>query len=142
MPSDRVSDALRRVVAARAKGYCEYCRSSENFATESFTVEHIKPRQAGGETVLGNLAWSCFGCNGHKHTKMQSIDPETGIQTLLFHPRQQIWPEHFGWNNNFTQILGKMPCGRATVVALRLNRTGVTNLRRLLAGVGLHPPEE
>ena len=141
MPSDRVSDALRRMVAARAKGYCEYCRSSENFATESFTVEHIKPRQAGGENVLDNLAWSCFGCNGHKHAKTQSIDPKTGIQIPLFHPRQQIWTEHFGWNNDFTQIVGKTPCGRATVMSLQLNRTGVTNLRRLLAGVGLHPPE-
>jgi hypothetical protein len=33
------------------------------------------------------------------------------------------------------------PCGRATVEALRLNRLGVVNLRRLLRNANLHPPE-
>jgi 5-methylcytosine-specific restriction endonuclease McrA len=64
--SEKTPESIRRIVAARAVGYCEYCRCSNQFATESFTVEHIKPRQAGGETVLENLAWSCSGCNGHK----------------------------------------------------------------------------
>jgi hypothetical protein len=142
MPSDRVSETLKRVIAARARGYCEYCRCPENFATERFTVEHIVPRQAGGGTVLENLAWSCFGCNGHKHAKTQSIDPDTDKQVLLYHPRQQIWTEHFAWSDDFTLIIGKTPHGRATVVALHLNRTGVVNLRRLLVGAGLHPPRE
>lgn len=140
MSTDRVSGALRRIVAARANGYCEYCRCPENFATESFTVEHIHPRQAGGATVLENLAWSCFGCNGHKHAKTQGIDPETSMPSPLFHPRQQIWIDHFGWDRDFSQIIGKTPCGRATVAALHLNRTGITNLRRLLTSAGLHPP--
>lgn len=115
-----------------ARGYCEYCRCDENFATQSFTVEHIKPQKTGGETVLENLAWSCFGCNGHKHAKTQAIDPETGETTLLYHPRQQVWSEHFSWSDDFTKIIGKTPCGRATVEALHLNRFGVVNLRRLL----------
>jgi HNH endonuclease len=140
MSADRVSGALRRIVAARANGYCEYCRCPENFATESSTVEHINPRQAGGETVLENLAWSCFGCNGHKHAKTKGIDPETKMPNPLFHPRQQTWANHFGWNNDSSQIIGKTPCGRTTVAALHLNRTGIVNLRRLLASAGLHPP--
>ncbi len=69
MPSERVPDAIRRIVAARAQDYCEYCRCPGRFATESFTVEHTKPRIAGGETTLENLAWSCFGCNSHKLLK-------------------------------------------------------------------------
>ncbi|MGB7274284.1 MAG: HNH endonuclease signature motif containing protein [Geitlerinemataceae cyanobacterium] len=142
MPSKRVTEAMRRVVAERARGYCEYCRCPSQFATESFTVEHIKPRQAGGETILENLAWSCFGCNAHKHTKTRGIDRETEEQALLYNPRQQVWSDHFEWNDNFTQAIGKTPCGRATVDALRLNRIGVVNLRRLLAGEGLHPPTD
>ncbi|QYX30795.1 HNH endonuclease [Sphaerospermopsis torques-reginae] len=82
--SERVSESIRRIVAARSRGYCEYCRCSEKFATERFTVEHIKPRKAGGETVLENLAWSCFGCNGYKHTKTEGIDPETGEKTASY----------------------------------------------------------
>lgn len=124
-----------------ARGYCEYCRCSEQFATESFTVEHIKPRQAGGETVLENLAWSCFGCNSYKHTKTQATDPETKEKIALYNPRQQFWSKHFTWSNDFTQVIGKTACGRATVEALRLNRFGVVNLRRLLRSANLHPPE-
>lgn len=142
MPSERVPNAIRRIVAARARNYCEYCRCPGQFATESFTVEHTKPRQAGGETTLENLAWSCFGCNSHKHTKTHGTDLETGQQEPLYNPRQQSWNEHFSWSNDFTQVIGKTPCGRTTVEALRLNRAGVVNLRRLLVMARLHPPEE
>lgn len=139
--SERTPESMRRIVAARARGYCEYCRCSEQFATENFTVEHIKPRQAGGETILENLAWSCFGCNAHKHTKTQALDPETGEKIALYNPRQQVWSEHFRWSDDFTQVSGQTSCGRATVEALCLNRSGVVNLRRLLRSANLHPPE-
>lgn len=140
--SERTPASMRRIVAARARGYCEYCYCSEQFATESFTVEHIKPRQAGGATVLENLAWSCFGCNAHKHAKTQAIDPETGKKVALYNPRLQVWSQHFGWSDDFTEVIGKTACGRATVEALRLNRLGVVNLRRLLRSANLHPPKK
>jgi hypothetical protein len=44
MPDQRVGAALRRVVQARARDLCEYCRCPAQFATQSFTVEHIVPR--------------------------------------------------------------------------------------------------
>jgi HNH endonuclease len=140
--SERTPESMRRIVAARARGYCEYCRCSEQFATEGFTVEHIKPRQAGGETILENLAWSCFGCNSYKHAKVQGTDPETGEKIALYNPRRQAWSEHFEWDDDFTRVLGKTPYGRATVEALHLNRFGVVNLRRLLFAANLHPPEQ
>ncbi|MEC4814365.1 MAG: hypothetical protein SAK29_13975 [Scytonema sp. PMC 1069.18] len=49
--------------------------------------------------------------------------------------------EHFSWNDDFTKVIGKTSCGRATVEALQLNRIGVVNLRRLLTSAGLHPPQ-
>jgi 5-methylcytosine-specific restriction endonuclease McrA len=134
------SAALRRIVAARAQGYCEYCRCSERFATESFTLEHIQPRAKGGKNTLDNLAWSCLGCNSHKHTKTVAIDPVTGTTVPLFNPRQQLWHNHFEWSEDFTTIIGISPIGRATVEALRLNRLGIVNLRCVLAASGLHPP--
>lgn len=140
MPSERVPAAIRRLVAARAQGYCEYCRSPEAFATEGFSVEHIKPRNAGGETILENLAWSCIGCNSYKQARTQAIDPATGQPEFLFNPRTTTWSEHFSWSDDFTIILGKTPCGRATIEALRLNRPGIVNLRRLLVKARLHPP--
>jgi HNH endonuclease len=89
MADQRVGAALRRVVRARARDLCEYCRCPGQFATQSFTVEHVEPRDQGGETVLENLAWACFGCNSHKHTATQGVDPETGERVALFHPRRQ-----------------------------------------------------
>jgi hypothetical protein len=59
----------------------------------------------------------------------------------LYNPRQQVGSENFAWNDDFTQVIGKTPCGRVTVEALRLNRYGVVNLRRLLFATNLHPPE-
>jgi hypothetical protein len=142
MPTKRVSASIRRLVSARARNYCEYCRSSGQFATESFNVEHINPRDRGGATTLDNLAWTCFGCNSHKHTKINGIDPETGERVPLFHPRQDVWSDHFTWNEDFTQVIGRTACGRATVVTLKLNRPGVSNLRRVLVAAGEHPPLE
>lgn len=139
--SDRVSSSLRKAVAERAKNLCEYCRCLEEFSPNSFTVDHIKPRLNGGETTAENLAWSCFGCNGRKHTRTHCSDPETGQEVGLFNPRQQDWLEHFEWNDDFTQVIGITPCGRATIAALALNRPGVVNFRRLLVATGLHPPK-
>lgn len=157
MPSDKITPAIRRSVSIRAKNYCEYCRSPGDFALKSFTVDHVIPRAAGGETRLDNLAWACVGCNSYKHAKTHDVDPETNEEVALFNPRQQVWTEHFSWavspgsairtspetpSDNFTYVIGKTPCGRASVQSLRLNRTGVVNLRRLLVMAGIHPPSE
>lgn len=47
--------------------------------------------------------------------------------------------DHFCWDENFTLILGTSPIGRATVDRLKLNRTGVVNLRKVLVERGEHP---
>lgn len=50
------------------------------------------------------------------------------------------WQAHFIWSDDYLEIIGISPTGRATVKALNLNRLGVVNLRRLLLLDGLHPP--
>ncbi len=40
------------------------------------------------------------------------------------------------------RIVGLTETGRATIVALALNREGVINLREVLMPRGLHPPNE
>jgi hypothetical protein len=137
--SERVSPALRRVVAARAGDRCEYCQSPAQFSTQSFTLDHVRPRSAGGRTQLSNLAWACLGCNQHKYSKRFGIDPWTQSAIALFNPRQERWIEHFAWSADYTLISGLTPCGRATVEALQLNRPSLVNLRRILVEAGLHP---
>lgn len=139
MPS-RISAQIRRMVWNRAEGCCEYCRSQARFATQAFSIEHIIPRKAGGTNEATNLALACQGCNNHKYTKTRAVDPITLAQAPLFHPRQDIWGNHFAWNETYTLIVGLTPTGRATVHALKLNRAGLINLRHVLFQMGEHPP--
>lgn len=141
MARQRPVAAQSRAVRERAKGICEYCQSQENFATESFSVEHIVPVALDGETVLQNLALACQGCNSHKYTKTTAPDPTDDQLVPLYHPRQQRWADHFRWSENFLEIIGITATGRATVVALKLNRPRLVNLRRAVYGLGEHPPK-
>jgi 5-methylcytosine-specific restriction endonuclease McrA len=111
MPEERVTTKQRQAVAERAKDCCEYCRSQARFATQAFSVEHIKPRSQGGKTHLDNLALACQGCNDHKYDKTEGYDVVKGEMAPLFHPRQQKWSDHFRWSDDFTLIVGLTPTG-------------------------------
>jgi hypothetical protein len=132
--------ALRRLVQARAQGYCEYCRISERYALQSMVCEHIFPLSRGGPTTATNLAWACSGCNGFKSDRTTAIDPVSLQLVPLFHPRQMSWSEHFDWSEDALLVVGRSAIGRATGKILQLNRAGVVNIRKLLCGVGQHPP--
>jgi hypothetical protein len=140
MRKPHISAKLRKAIADRARGCCEYCISQASFSAQSFSVEHIIPYIKGGKTEPDNLALSCQGCNNHKHVRTDGFDPISNGIVPLYHPRQQIWIEHFIWNDDYSLIIGLTPIGRATVEILRLNRDGVVNLRRLLYAVKKHPP--
>jgi hypothetical protein len=140
MPRTRITAQQRQRVIQRAQGCCEYCRCQVDFATQSFSVEHIIPLTHEGASSLDNLALACQGCNGHKYTKRTVEDPIDGAVVPLFHPREQKWHDHFRWSDDFTLIIGLTPTGRATVAALKMNRLGVVNLRRVLFALGEHPP--
>lgn len=142
MPKQHVPAKLKRLVIARAHNCCEYCRNQVQFAMQSFSIEHIKPRQAGGKTILDNLALASEGCNSHKHTTTKAVDPLSEDLVPLYNPRRQRWDEHFAWNTNSTIIIGLTSIGRATIDALKMNRRGVVNLRRVLYAMGEHPPDE
>jgi hypothetical protein len=142
MPEQRVTAEQKQAVLERARGCCEYCKSQGRFATQSFSIEHIIPRHAGGETTLDNLALACQGCNNHKYTKTEARAPVSDNLVPLYHPRQQRWHDHFAWSDDFTLVIGLTPTGRATIQALHLNREELVNLRRVLYAMGEHPPAE
>ncbi len=142
MPEKRVTDRERKIVSERADFCCEYCHSQECFSTQLFSVEHIIPRSRGGETVPENLALSCQGCNAHKYTKTEGYDPVSRTSVPLYNPRKQKWYEHFGWNDDFSMVVGMTPTGRATAECLKLNREGLVNFRQVLYAMGMHPVKE
>jgi hypothetical protein len=103
-------------------------------------VEHIIPSVAGRTDDEDNLWLACPWCNLFKGAQTHTVDPESGIQVKLFNPRQQIWKEHFTWDEDRARIIDLTPCGRATVVALKLNIDGGLAFRKLMASINWYPP--
>ncbi|MBA3922346.1 MAG: HNH endonuclease [Nostocaceae cyanobacterium] len=130
----------QQFVIERAQRRCEYCQCPMDYSSQSFVCEHITPIAKGGETSLENLALACGGCNSYKYTKLEAVAPTSDLYVPLYHPRQDIWQEHFDWSEDKLEIIGITPTARATINALNLNRTGVKNIRRLLMMANLHPP--
>jgi hypothetical protein len=139
----RPTQRQRDTVSARARFRCEYCRTPLSFSVvENFDIEHIQPIVAGGATILENLALSCPGCNDAKGVLVEAIDPLSGETSSLFHPRHHRWNEHFAWIEEGMMLEGKTRIGRATIVALRLNRVGLVNIRQALSTLRQHPMSE
>ena len=130
--SDWVPRKMRELVIHRAEERCEYCGCPQSHCPDSLSVEHVIPKHLDGGNAESNLALSCQGCNGRKHTAIAEVDPVTCELAPLFNPRTDNWGTHFCWNEGQTIVCGRTPTGRATIVRLALNRPGVVNLRRLL----------
>lgn len=135
-----LSHVEQNAIIERAGGCCECCQSQMSYSGQAFEFDHINPVSRAGETSLENLALACGGCNRHKSNKVQGTDPATGETVDLFNPRNQRWETHFGWTEDYTQMIGLTAIGRATVASLKLNRIGLVNMRRVLCMAGKHPP--
>jgi hypothetical protein len=106
----------------------------------SLEIEHTIPRAKGGSTAEENLYLACRLCNNFKGVQTEATDPSTGAVVPLFDPRRQSWSDHFSWSDDGTRILGRTACGRATIVALKLNNVLATTVRRGWVLAGWHPP--
>jgi hypothetical protein len=135
-----VPTALRRLVMQRATGRCEYCGLSQAGQEATFHVDHIVPQWAGGETVSDNVALAGVSCSLRKAARQRAIDPHSGHEVPLYHPRHDTWPEHFHWEGVF--VRGITPIGRATVEALHMNRPLIVAIRQEEAARGRHPPSQ
>lgn len=136
----KVGPTLRRLVRERALNRCEYCLSPQSLIMGRLQIDHIIPLAMGGEDTEDNLCLACELCNQYKWTQVSAIDPETGISAALFHPRIQIWQDHFAWSSDGSRVIGRTPQGRATVDALRLNNELALRVRRNWVLAGWHPP--
>jgi HNH endonuclease len=135
-----LSENLRTSVRQRAGNRCEYCLSHQDYIMGWLQVDHIHPLAKGGEDTEDNLCLSCELCNQYKWTKTEELEPESGVKVQLFNPRQQKWQEHFAWTEDGTRIIGMTACGRATVIALKLNNSLAVTVRRNWVKAGWHPP--
>lgn len=133
--------SINEIVIARSGGYCEYCKAPAKIIL-GLEIEHIVPISAGGQTTADNLCYACRFCNGRKWAHQTGIDPETNTETLLFNPRLQVWYEHFEWREDFTQLEGKTPIGRATIQRLKLNSPTMIEARKEWRKAGWQPSEK
>ena len=132
-----ISGDLRRLVAARAAGRCEYYRLPESASAYRHEPDHIVPLQHGGSTTQDNLALACLRCNRRKGPNVGSFDPETGLLVPFFNPRKQIWAEHFTLDGAVIRPLSGP--GRVTEKILAINEPERVEERAQLAAAGMYP---
>lgn len=132
-----VPTALRRQVIERAENRCEYCGLSQVSQIATFHIDHVIPTAAGGETTEDNLALACVSCSLRKGARLTAIDPLTREDAPIFNPRKEKWQTHFHWDGVY--VGGRTPTGRATVLALAMNRTTALLIRGEESYRGRHP---
>lgn len=138
MSTTYIPIALRRQVYERAKGCCEYCLIPDLAAFAPHEIDHVIAEKHGGLTKAENLALSCTLCNKHKGSDLTSIDPVTGDIVPLYHPRQDLWQEHFQIQG--AEVVPQTAKGRVTVRLLQFNRGDRLAERQLLLKAGLFNP--
>ena len=120
----------KRLVRERAGDRCEYCRLHQDQSPLAvLQIEHVIPRKHLGDDSPENLALACIDCNLAKGPNLTGLDPESGALTELFHPRHQVWAEHFVQIGPL--IIGKTAVGRTTVQVLNMNSDDQVALRQL-----------
>ena len=133
-----MTDDLRGSVRRRARNRCEYCRLPESAISSRHQVEHVVAVQHGGGDDLSNLALACTHCNLHKGPNIAGRDPQTGELTPLFHPRRDLWREHFAWQGAW--LTGLTSVGRSTIHVLAINDPLMVEAREALIEAGRFPP--
>ena len=142
MTAAKIPKRLADRVRERAAHRCEYCLTPEWLTGQSWEIDHIVPRARGGTTDFGNLCLACAACNGFKLDRVMAVDPETSESVLLFNPRAHHWNYHFAWSDDGTYIIGLTSHGRATVSALKMNRSLIVAARAIWVSMNHHPPRD
>lgn len=142
MSRTRIPRVLRARVAEDERHRCAYCQSAVTIVGMPFEIDHVIPESLGGLTLRENLCLCCSPCNERKACRTTAMDSLTGERAALFHPRRQRWSQHFHWIDEGLRIEGLTPTGRATVLALQLNRPILVTARQSWVHVGWHPPTE
>jgi hypothetical protein len=127
------------LVAERAHHRCEYCHAPESIFNAVLEVEHITPIVAGGTNTEDNLALACRSCNGFKGSRRSSIDPESGQEERLYHPRQDRWDDHFSVSADSCEIAVLTGIGRVTALCLKMNSRAQLTARPFWVQLGLFP---
>ncbi len=75
----------RQNVFERDKNTCQYCAT--RFDRSSLNIDHVLPRDRGGQTTWENVVCSCIPCNSHKGNRL----PHEARMKLLKKPARPKW---------------------------------------------------
>jgi len=126
-------------IAERANHRCEYCHAPELVFNFPFEVEHVIPTFRQGTNEESNLALACRSCNLRKGSRISGIDPDLNNEVQFFHPRQNLWGEHFQIDMETGIIIGITATGKVTVENLGMNSPAQVAARKLWIRLGLFP---
>ncbi|HEY0461565.1 MAG TPA: HNH endonuclease signature motif containing protein [Pyrinomonadaceae bacterium] len=138
----RIKKDLDETLRRQAKNRCGYCLNLQELLPYKLEIEHLIPKSAGGTSTEENLWLACRECNAHKAAKTEAVDNLTGKTVKLFNPRRQNWHEHFDFSPDKTEIIGKTPCGRATVESLQMNNFYQTTAHSIWVEMNKFPPQD
>ena len=139
MSTSYIPADLRRIVYGRAAGLCEYCLLHEDDTFFGCEVDHIISEKHGGPTLSDNLALACLTCNRNKGSDIATLSPRTGALLPLFHPRHDLWSDHFALSADGVTLIGRTETGEATLRLLGLNSAERLLERQALAIAGRYP---
>ncbi|MFO0049752.1 MAG: HNH endonuclease [Pseudanabaena sp.] len=108
-------------IAERANHRCEYCHAPELVFNFPFEVEHITPLSQQGTNDELNLALACRSCNLRKGIRISGIDNDSNSEVQFFHPRQNLWGEHFQIDTEAGMVMEITAVGKVTVENLKMN---------------------
>lgn len=129
--------AARELVRHRAGDRCEYCLLRQEPTGLAHHIEHIIARQHHGSDDPANLALACNRCNAYKGPNLTGIDPANHELVPLFHPRRDVWKDHFEFQG--PRIVGLTATGRATIDVLAINDERRVGRRIELLALGEFP---
>jgi hypothetical protein len=131
---------LRRLVAERAEGLCEYCLIHRDDTFFGCEIEHVVSEKHGGLTTPENLALACMTCNRLKGTDIASLSDRSGQLCRLFYPRTDRWSDHFRLEGSVIRALTDV--GEVTAKLLGFNHPDRIAERDALIAVQRYPLPE
>jgi hypothetical protein len=116
-----MSHPLFESIRSRYQRACGYCGVTETMVGGELTLDHYRPRAAGGDDEPDNLVYACIRCNQYKGDFWpESSDLERGCRVL--HPGVDDMPVHLAEDENTGYLHGLTPTGAFHIALLRLNR--------------------
>lgn len=107
---------------------CGYCQVTEISVGGELTIDHFKPRAAGGSDDLDNLVYACQRCNLYKHHFWPSDDQLRRGERVL-HPQRDDLMQHFFLKHASGQLEALTTTGQFHITLLQLNRPQLVKRR-------------